>query len=570
MNRVKSWRSFPIQLFLLIVLPLSVLLLLIALGSLNLHQEAMRMMVAERDERAVRAAAAALSEQLNHRHIAIRSLALQAALSNNPDHALADATFLLPDFDEGLALYDATGALLAATTNLMPWQNRALSDALASFPIHPSSDNTFLLPPFMEATTGETILLAVAREDGFVAVGAFSPVTLARKALNNLFAGSEHLSVLIVSETGETIYQIGPSQEAAAIWRDYPGVPEALRGESGTTYMSLVGEEHVIAFSPIEPVGWALVTVEPWRGEADPLLRATEQAPLVLVPVLVMALVVLWFGVRQVMQPLQALAQKATRLGWGDFAAIQESVGGISEIQRLQTELVHMAQKVETAQQSLRGYVGAVTLGQEEERRRLARELHDDTIQALIALNQQIQLAQLAAADESMTTQLRRMQQMAGQMVDDLRRLTRALRPIYLEELGLIPALEMLARDNNKPTELAITFQRVGTERRLPPMTELALYRMAQEGLSNVVRHAQADQVDIQLRFEEQVITLTVQDNGCGFIVPESPADMAATGHFGLLGIQERAELIGAQIKLQSNPGVGTILTIVLPALSWH
>lgn len=528
------------------------------------------MMVAERDERAVRAAAAALSEQLNHRHIAIRSLALQAALSNNPDHALADATFLLPDFDKGLALYDMTGVLLAATTDPAAWQDRSLSDRLASFPISPPSDNTFLLPPFMEATTGETILLAVAREDDFVAVGAFSPVTLAHKALNNLFAGSEHLSVLIVSETGETLYQIGPPKEAAEIWQDYPGVPEALRGESGTTYMNLAGEEHVIAFSPIEPVGWALVTVEPWRGEADPLLRATEQAPLVLVPVLVMALVVLWFGVRQIVQPLQALAQKATRLGWGDFVAIQESVGGISEIQRLQTELVHMAQKVETAQQSLRGYVGAVTLGQEEERRRLARELHDDTIQALIALNQQIQLAQLAAADEAMTTHLHQMQQMAGQMVDDLRRLTRALRPIYLEELGLIPALEMLARDNNKPSELAVTFQRVGTEHRLLPMTELALYRMAQEGLSNVVRHAQATQVNIQLHFEEHAVTLTVQDNGRGFIVPESPAAMAATGHFGLLGIQERAELIGAQIKLASTPGVGTVLMAILPESSWH
>lgn len=566
MNR---WRSFPIQLFLLTVLPLTGLLLLITLGSLTLHQEAMRMMVGERDERAIRAAAAALGEQLNHRRIAIRSLALQAALSSSPDHALADATFLLPDFEGGLAIYDATGELLAATTDRNSWQARAVPERLAAFAAGTFPDDAFFLHPFAEPASGETVLLAVAHEDGFIAVGAFSPVTLAREAISSLFAETEHVSVLIVSATGEVIYQTGSPDAAAAIGQEQPGVIEALRGESGTTYLTVVGEEHVIAFSPIEPVGWALVTMEPWRGEADPLLSATGQAPLLLVPVLVLALVVLWFGARQIVQPLQALAQKATRLGWGDFAAIQEPVGGINEIQRLQTELVHMAQKVEVAQQSLRGYVGAVTLGQEEERRRLARELHDDTIQALIALNQQIQLAQLAAADEPMTAQLHRMQQMAGQTVDGLRRLTRALRPIYLEELGLIPALEMLARDNNKAPELAVTFQRVGRERRLPAMTELALYRMAQEGLSNMIRHAQATQADVVLHFEEHIITLTVQDNGCGFVVPESPAEMAATGHFGLLGIQERAELIGAQMKLQSTPGVGTVLTVILPESSW-
>jgi signal transduction histidine kinase len=285
-------------------------------------------------------------------------------------------------------------------------------------------------------------------------------------------------------------------------------------------------------------------------------------APLILIPVLVIAMVALWFGVRQVVQPLQSLEKKATDLGWGDFAAIEEPVGGINEIQRLQTELIHMARKVQLAQQSLRSYLSAVTTGQEDERRRLARDLHDDTIQSLIALNQQIQLAQMSAEDEASTDRLATMQQMAEQIVADLRRLTRDLRPIYLEDLGLIPALDMLGRDMSQAAELSVKFEKSGRERRLPPKVELALYRIAQEGLSNVVRHAGASQAKVSLQFADGGVNLTIQDDGLGFVVPESPAAMAPAGHFGLLGIQERAEAIGARLHIQSAPGCGTCLQV--------
>ncbi len=408
-------------------------------------------------------------------------------------------------------------------------------------------------------------MLVASSAGEFIAVGAFSPSSLARRALANIFGASEQATAYVVTAGGMILYQTG-----APPWNDsppqqHPGVAEALRGESGTTYLTVAGDEHVIAFSPITPVGWALVIEEPWRAVADPLLRTTELAPLLLIPVLVIALMALWFGVRQVVQPLQSLERQATALGWGDFASIEEPVGGIDEIQRLQAELIHMAQKVNLAQKSLRGYLGAVTTGQEEERRRLARDLHDDTIQALIALNQQIQLAQLSVVDETMAGKLATMQQMAEQMIGDLRRLTRDLRPIYLEDLGLIPALDMLARDISQLQQLPVTFESSGRERRLPAAEELALYRIAQEGLSNVLRHSQASQADLCLAFEPEAVTLTIRDDGVGFVVPESPAQMAATGHFGLLGIQERAELIGARMVIASTPGTGTQIAISLP-----
>lgn len=557
--------GLPLQLFILTVLPLTALLMVIAFGSLGLHQQAMRTMVGERDERATRAAAAAITEQINHRLMAIRSVALQAAnAATGPEHALADAAYLQPDFEGGIAFFAADGTIIAASNSSETWLARTVTDLLRDLPFPSSNETAFFLPPFTDPVQGETLVIVAATVGEITAVGAFSPASLARRATADIFGGNDQATAYMVSSSGEVLYQTGTLLWADLPAQNQPGIADALRGESGTTYLTVDGEEYVIAFSPIPPVGWALVIEEPWRAMTDPMLRTTELAPLILIPVLVIALVALWFGVRRVVQPLQLLEKKATELGWGDFEAIEESVGGINEIQRLQTELIHMARKVQLAQQSLRGYLSAVTIGQEEERRRLARELHDDTIQSLIALNQQIQLAQLSVQDEANKNRLTMMQQMAEQTVAGLRRLTRDLRPIYLEDLGLIPALEMLARDMSKTTGLAIVFEKWGEARRLPSNKELALYRIAQEGLSNVVRHAKANRATVLLKFTEHEVSLTVNDDGIGFVVPESPAEMAPAGHFGLLGVQERAESVGARLQIESAPGQGTCLQVSL------
>ncbi len=562
--RPQRWRGLPLQLFILTVLPLTVLLLAIAFGSLALHQEAMRSMVGERDERATRAAASAIAEQLNHRRSAIRGLALQAGNALGPAHVLADAAFLLPDFEGGIALFRPDGAVLAASDNPDHWPARAAAGGLQLPREAGDPEPSWFSAPFIDPVSDESWMLVTAATETVVAVGAFSPASLARQALADLFAASELATAYVISADGSLVYQIGTLLRTDTPTLRRPGVADALRGESGTTYLTAAGEEYVIAFSPIAPVGWALVMEEPWRAVSDPLLRTTELAPLILIPVLVIALTALWFGVRQVVQPLQTLEKQAIALGWGDFTAIEEPVGGIGEIRRLQAELIHMAQKVSLAQQSLRGYLGAVTLGQEEERRRLARELHDDTIQSLIALNQQIQLAQIAAEEGTAAERLATMGQMAEQLIADLRRLTRDLRPIYLEDLGLVPALDMLARDMQALMAIPVALATSGPERRLPANVELALYRIAQESLSNVWRHARARRVELHLAFTPERISLSIRDDGVGFAVPESPAQMAAIGHYGLLGMQERAEGIGARMTVDAEPGAGTTIAVHL------
>ncbi len=574
------WRSLTWQLIFITILPLTVLVLVIAFGSLAVHQNAMRTLVGERDQRAVQTAAAALEDQVNHQTIAIRLLS-RLAEGTTPEmlpQILASSDYLLPEFDAGLAFFSQGGGLEAAVGEQGLWESQA--DRIGSIirgSLSISASPTYLSSDFTLPLSGEPVvlILSVSPAGDWIAAGAFTAAGIVRHTLTSAFASSPQVSVVVLDADRRLLYKGGSFSYAGEI-SDHPGIAEALAGESGTTYVQVGGSEHVVAYSPIAPMGWALVLEEPWDLVATPTLRASQMAPLILVPVLILALVAFWFGARQIVRPLQALESKAATLAWGDFKAIETPVGGIEEIRQLQAELVHMARKVQAAQQSLHGYIGAITAAQEEERRRLARELHDDTIQALIALKQRVQLTQLSLVPEKAvdsatpltiteSDSLQEIATLTEQTIENLRRLTRALRPIYLEDLGLVTALEMLARETGQAIDIPVEFELQGMEKRLDPANELALYRMVQEAFSNITRHAQASQASLNITFTDQALTIQVFDNGKGFDVPKSPAEFAPSGHYGLLGLHERAELIGASLEIRSTPGEGTHLTIRLP-----
>ena len=195
---------------------------------------------------------------------------------------------------------------------------------------------------------------------------------------------------------------------------------------------------------------------------------------------------------------------------------------------------------------------------------RLARELHDETIQSVIALKQRVQLAEKLIKDQNGKRSLQELEGLAEQTVENLRRLIRALRPIYLEDLGLATALDMLARETAQNNQLVVDFQKTGQERRLSREVELSLYRIAQEALNNVVKHSKASHADLKIAFDTAEITMEVSDNGNGFMVPKSPTEFAPNGHFGLMGVHERADLIGARLEIESTLGKGSRLTVRL------
>ena len=564
-------RGLTVQLFAITILPLTLLLLLIAFGSYSLHQRDMRALVSERDERAVQSAAAALESELHHRVENISSLAAFADASEDLpfEKIVPSSNDLTSDFDGGMAFLNLDGKLIASTDAAGLW-NWVVSTAENILFASPSNPGPVLSSPFLDPSTKQAFVIVSAYSPSLkgIVAGAFSPKELAVQTLSPSYPAGSQVTIYLVDSSRQVLFVSGTA-ETQSLSANHPGVAEALRGENGTRYVQVDNSEHVIAFSPIPLTGWALITEEDWQAVVSPSLQATQMAPLVLVPAFVLTLIALWFGVRQIVQPLQRLESKAAALAWGDFETIRESVGGISEVQHLQKELVEMARKVQAAQEGLHNYIGAITSAQEEERMRLARELHDDTIQAVIALKQRVQLAQKSVKDQNTRKSLSELETLAEQTIENLRRLTRALRPIYLEDLGLVTALEMLANETKRANHLDIKFHQQGQERRLSREVELALYRIAQEALNNVVHHAKAKHAVLQVVFNRE-IKLEVTDDGVGFNVPKSPTDFAPSGHFGLLGIRERADLIGARLEVQSEAGRGTRLIVHLPISARH
>ncbi|MBI2867070.1 MAG: sensor histidine kinase, partial [Chloroflexi bacterium] len=220
----------------------------------------------------------------------------------------------------------------------------------------------------------------------------------------------------------------------------------------------------------------------------------------------------------------------------------------------------------ETREKGLRFLVHQTTKAQEEERERIARELHDDTLQALILMAREIECLS-DASEISGTTQARlgKMAELATKTGEDLRRFSRDLRPSILKDLGLVPAIEWLTADLSQRAGLKASFHVEGETRRLPGHAELALFRIAQESLRNVEKHAQATGVDIVLGFHPAQVLLNIRDNGTGFMAPSAIDELVLTGKLGLVGLKERALLVGGALEVRSAPGQGTEVAVTIP-----
>jgi len=218
-------------------------------------------------------------------------------------------------------------------------------------------------------------------------------------------------------------------------------------------------------------------------------------------------------------------------------------------------------------QENLRFFLQQVTKAQEEERRRIAQELHDDTVQALVVHCQDID--NLATSSKGLRKEsklrLEKLHQQANEIMQEVRRLSQDLRPATLDNLGLVPAIEWLVSDVARYSGIATKLKVIGTERRLSDEVELVLFRIAQEALRNVWKHAQATSAKIVLEYVDGGIRLSVEDDGKGFEHPPVVSNFIVHGKLGLAGMQERASLLGGTLTISSELGKGTTLTAELP-----
>jgi len=220
--------------------------------------------------------------------------------------------------------------------------------------------------------------------------------------------------------------------------------------------------------------------------------------------------------------------------------------------------------------ENMQFYISEITSAQEDERKRIARELHDETAQSLATLLLDIETLsrskeQLSDEETRMVEQLRAR---VNTILEGVRSFAHELRPPVLDQVGLVPALELLVQELNEDGKIKVTITIMGYEYRLSNDAELALFRIAQEALRNVRRHSQATEAVVKIEFNQGMVRLTVTDNGRGFELPEVLSDFAGKGKLGMLGMQERVRLLGGNLSVDSRVGEGTTVSIEIENLS--
>ncbi|HSN14235.1 MAG TPA: sensor histidine kinase, partial [Anaeromyxobacteraceae bacterium] len=366
----------------------------------------------------------------------------------------------------------------------------------------------------------------------------------------------------------------------------------SCHGGGDATDGAVVASE-VYSFAPLAAAPWGLLV----RQESDEALPFDAGVTWVGLGALLYALMVVifsWGAARSVTLPVSLLEREADRISAGDLSRAipdlgEDEIGRLGQaLEKMRTSLRDLILRVANQNAALEERVGErtralaeanaqlrereaargallrkVITAQEDERKRIARELHDETSQSLAALAMGID-ASAEAIRGGAQPRLDEVKAIATRTLEDVHRLIFDLRPSVLDDLGLFSAIEWYADRTLRNRGISVRCEIEAPAGRLAPEMETALFRICQEAMSNVARHAQATAVLVELEADERELRISVEDDGQGFD-PAAPISDEKRKHRGLMGIVERAELLGGRATVESAVGKGTRVEVRIP-----
>ncbi len=354
-------------------------------------------------------------------------------------------------------------------------------------------------------------------------------------------------------------------------------------------------EREVLAFASLTFAPWGLAIRQAEVETLRPAFTIERRRWLVGALTILVALLFAWGAAASVTRPLALLTRATQRIATGNLDAVvpaqgtdeigqlarsfdrmrlalKASLEEIAEgkrdlenrVQERTRELQALYQELQRKEELRGELLKKLLTVQDEERKRIARELHDETSQGLAALLLSIEKA-IATSPPDLKSLLLRTKAMTNRALDGLHRLIFDLRPSALDDLGLAAAIRWSAENRLEPMGIDLEFEVRGAERRLAPEVETILFRIAQEAVTNIAKHAEAESVRISIDFEGSLVRLRLEDDGKGFDVAKILNTPDGLRGLGLLGMQERAALVEGTLMLDSSPQGGTRLTVEVP-----
>jgi len=391
----------------------------------------------------------------------------------------------------------------------------------------------------------------------------------------------------VVDLDGLTVLGVGEDERPGEVSRHLPAIRSimAQREAAAIVHEPSPGDgfsAHVMAVVPLGSSPFYVILEQPTDVALSLPTELQRSVSLAATLGFLAALVVAWITTRHVTGPTEQLTVAAQRMARGDLESpikvnAQDEVGRLAEnLDTMRRQLRDAYQQVSHANERLELQVaertgrltdllGKVISAQEEERQRLARELHDETAQTIGALSIALDRARhgLRDAPPDVVDQLQEAHSITKRLLEETRRLILDLRPMALEDLGLVPAIRWYAETHLQQQGVTTAIELDQPAVRLPPHMEVALFRIAQEAINNIAKHAEAQRATIRLFFRDSAVRIAVADDGRGFDVDRVLA--SAGESVGLMGMQERTRLLSGRFDIRSEEGKGTQVTVEVP-----